>query len=105
MNNADDLAATRTAIEKYDQNIAQRVPSKAITSPAAPRSAPDPTLPTSADFAALRARLAVAGYSLARVFPADGGAPAFLVSRWNLLRELPNLDAVEQFLRQIGGRE
>jgi hypothetical protein len=53
-------------------------------------------------FSTLQARAALAGYELRRT--SDGsGKPAFQVSRWNLARVLPDLGAVEDFLRRSGG--
>lgn len=50
-------------------------------------------------FATLRARLALAGYSLNRSDVADGPR-AFYVGRWGMVRELPDLAAVCTFADQ-----
>lgn len=49
-------------------------------------------------FETLRARFALAGFSLIEL--ADG---SLLVSRWNFTRPLPDANAATQFLRYIGG--
>lgn len=49
-------------------------------------------------FATLKARYAMAGFSLIEL--ADG---SLLASRWNLTRPLPDAHAALQFLRRIGG--
>jgi hypothetical protein len=49
-------------------------------------------------FARLRTRLAANGYSLSEL--SCGG---FLIARWNLTRSAPDLRAVRQFLRAVGG--
>ena len=49
-------------------------------------------------FTTLRAKLALSGYSLLEL-SCDG----YLITRWNLTRPAPDLRAVGQFLRQIGG--
>lgn len=48
--------------------------------------------------ASLAAQCALAGLSLHEL--ADG---SFLVSRWNLIKPLPDLQAVRAFLRQVTG--
>jgi hypothetical protein len=52
-------------------------------------------------FATLRAKCALAGWSLIEPRPASQPA-AFLATRWGMARSLPDLDAVEAFLEQIG---
>ena len=52
-------------------------------------------------FATLRARLALAGWSLTRTDAGDGPV-TFHASRWGMLRELPDLAAVESFADQVG---
>ena len=49
-------------------------------------------------FATLRARLALEGWSLSE---ADRAA-TFHATRWGMFRELPDLAAVEAFARQVG---
>jgi len=56
------------------------------------------------DFASLRATAAARGYRLVRMFSTSSGAPSYYVSRWNLLRELPDLAAVEAFLDRASAR-
>ena len=51
-----------------------------------------------AHFASLRAKLGERGYSLSEL--SCGG---FLIARWNLTRNAPDLRAVGRFLRLIGG--
>ena len=53
-------------------------------------------------FASLAARFALAGHTLSRSNPADG-AGLYYAARWGMSRALPNLQAAEQFLGQIGG--
>lgn len=48
--------------------------------------------------ATLIAEAALRGFVVHRL--ADGG---FLACRWNLSRDLPDADALETFLRQVGG--
>ncbi|NMM10940.1 MAG: hypothetical protein HHJ16_11805 [Polaromonas sp.] len=54
-------------------------------------------------FATLAAGYALAGHALHRSDPNDG-AVTYWVERWGLVRYLPTIDAVRQFLEQIGGR-
>ncbi len=49
-------------------------------------------------FASLRAKLACSGYSLSEL--SCGG---FLIARWNLTRNAPDLRSVGHFLRLVGG--
>jgi len=51
-----------------------------------------------AHFGSLRAKLADKGYSLSEL--SCGG---FLIARWNLTKNAPDLRAVGRFLRLIGG--
>ena len=53
-------------------------------------------------FATLAARFALAGHTLTRINPADGGA-MYYAGRWGLSRALPDLQAAVHFLAQIGG--
>lgn len=55
-------------------------------------------------FATLAARLALAGYQLHAVLEADSNVSAYLVSRWNLARELDCIDAVERFADEVASR-
>lgn len=52
-------------------------------------------------FATLRAHLALKGYSLHRT-AADDGPVRFYVTRWSLVRELPDIAAVRAFAEQVG---
>jgi len=54
------------------------------------------------NFATLRARAALAGFELLEL--GDDGRRVFVLSRWNLTRELPDLDAVAAFLDRVQGR-
>lgn len=54
-------------------------------------------------FAKLREAFALQGHALHRSDPADGPV-SYWVERWGLFRYMPDLDAVEHFLRRIGGR-
>lgn len=58
---------------------------------------------TAKRFATLRARAAIAGVTLYAI-ENDHGAPRYIVSRWNLTRELSSLDAVERWLDLTTGR-
>jgi hypothetical protein len=53
--------------------------------------------------ATARAKLALVGGYQLHIIDAGHGRPAFLVSKWNLTRELADLDAVHAFIRQVGG--
>jgi len=75
------------------------MPTKAISSPAAPRSAPVPAQHPDADFVALRARAGRAGYSVMRTCRADG-TTIFVVSRWGMLREL-DVAALKSFVDRV----
>jgi hypothetical protein len=52
--------------------------------------------------ATARAKLALLGYQM-HVIDAGHGRSAFLVMRWDRSRELANLGAVNEFIRQVGG--
>lgn len=54
-------------------------------------------------FSSLRAEYALKGHSLHRTDPNDG-AVTYWAERWGLVRYLPTIDTVRQFLEQIGGR-
>ncbi len=54
-------------------------------------------------FSSLRAAYALKGHSLHRTDPSDG-AVTYWAERWGLVRYLPTIDTVRQFLEQIGGR-
>lgn len=72
-------------------------------SPAA-QPAPDAALsdPTQGKtFATLRARAALAGFTLCTMTETDGLC-FYLLSRWGMSRPLADLDAVAVFLRQVG---
>ena len=51
-------------------------------------------------FATLQAQLAMRGYTL-REWQCDG----YQIARWNLVKHAPDLKAVGQFLRSIGGAQ
>jgi hypothetical protein len=55
------------------------------------------------DFATLRAQFALRGHRLECTFHVDSKEPAYYAERWGQVRYLPTLDAVRQFLVQIGG--
>lgn len=52
-------------------------------------------------FSTLQARCALAGWALAEIV--DAGRSHYVAVRWGRSRELPNLEAVENFLRQVEG--
>ena len=54
-------------------------------------------------FTNLRAAFAMRGHTLHRTDPKDGPV-TFWAERWGLVRHLPTIDTVRQFLEQIGGR-
>lgn len=54
-------------------------------------------------FETFQAAFALRGHTLHRSDPADGPV-AYWAERWGLVRYLPTLDHVAQFLAQIGGR-
>ena len=51
--------------------------------------------------ATLRAQLALNGYSLTRTHGEDGPV-CFYVTRWGMVRELPDIAAVRAFAQQVG---
>lgn len=53
-------------------------------------------------FTTLVAQCALHGHALTRSNPSDGPV-TYYATRWGLVRNLPDLDAVATFLRQIGG--
>lgn len=55
-------------------------------------------------FASLRARAALAGFTLCAMTVTDGLC-LYLLSRWGLSRTLPDLAAVAVFLRLVGASE
>lgn len=61
--------------------------------------------PTGADtdkaFVTLRALLALKGYALSRT-QGDDGPVRFYVTRWGLVRELPDIGDVRAFAEQVG---
>jgi hypothetical protein len=61
-----------------------------------------PGLDTSKRLAILRARAALAGVTLYATTD-DHGQPCYIVSRWNLTRQLDDLDAAEQWLEKVSG--
>jgi len=54
-------------------------------------------------FATLRAELARRGYQL-HIVDAGNGSCCYLIARWDQIRELRDVAAVEQFVAQIGAR-
>lgn len=52
-------------------------------------------------FLTLRALLALTGYSLSRTAASDGRV-CFYVTRWGLVRELRDIEAVRAFAQQLG---
>lgn len=52
-------------------------------------------------FLTLRAQLALLGHALSRTDASDGPS-SYFVSRWGMVRELRDLDAVQRFARQVG---
>lgn len=56
------------------------------------------------EFATLRAQAALRGHELHRSNPADGPT-RYWASRWGMTRELPSIQDVRAFLRQIGTSE
>lgn len=53
------------------------------------------------EFSTLRAMLAMRGFELHTLSEADGGT-AYLVRRWSMTRELPDLPAVAAFAERAG---
>ena len=62
----------------------------------------DPNHIAEKTFSTMRARFALLGHCLYRVDAANVGS-VFLVTRWDIVRELPDIESVEQFYLQIGG--
>jgi hypothetical protein len=54
-------------------------------------------------FATMQARAALVGVSLVRSTD-DRGRPTFVASKWSMTRQLDSIEAVEQFLRLVGGQ-
>ena len=52
-------------------------------------------------FLTLRAHLALKGHALSRTH-SDDGPVRFYVTRWGLVRELPDIAAVRAFAEQVG---
>ena len=61
-------------------------------------------LPTGKTVATLRARAALAGWTLA-AFTEPDGQIAYTLCRWGMARTVPDLAAVALFLRQVGAPE
>lgn len=74
--------------------------SDACTAEAAPQACPT----EGKAFATLRARAALAGFTLGTMTETDGLC-FYLLSRWGMSRTLPDLASVVVFLRQIGAPE
>jgi hypothetical protein len=53
-------------------------------------------------FCTARAKLALLNHEL-HILSGDGGRAEFQVQRWGFSKVLPDMDAVEAFLRQVGG--
>ena len=60
------------------------------------------TIPTDKQYATLIARFAMAGHVLVQSNPAHGPVN-YYATRWGMAKMLPDLDAAEAFLIQIGG--
>ena len=60
-----------------------------------------PTAEADKEFSTLRAMLAMRGFELHTLSEADGGT-AYLVRRWSMTRELPDLPAVAAFAERAG---
>ena len=60
------------------------------------------TAATDKDFATLRAQFALRGHELHRAQAPDDRA-SYWTTRWGLTKPLADLEAVREFLRQIGG--
>lgn len=58
--------------------------------------------PIQKKLATLRARAALAGVSL-HTIENDHGETVYIVSKWNLTRELADLDALETWLNRVTG--
>lgn len=63
--------------------------------------APAAAEPVGKTFATLRARAALAGFTLGTMTETDG-LGFYLLSRWGMSRTLPDLGSVAVFLRQLG---
>ena len=61
-----------------------------------------PPLSHCSALAELQARAALIGWKLAILDP-DAVDDGFLLTRWNLSRELPDLEAVRAFLHRVSG--
>lgn len=55
-------------------------------------------------FTTLAAQLALQGHTLTRSNPNDGPV-TYYASRWGMVRQLPDLDAVGAFARMVGGAQ
>jgi len=58
--------------------------------------------PVDKRFATLQARAALAGAMLSRI-ETDDGSMAYVLTRWALTKQLPDLDAVEAWLARLQG--
>lgn len=58
--------------------------------------------PGDKEFSTLRAMAAMRGHQLHRSNPTDGPV-AYWATRWGIARELPTIEDVRAFVRQIGG--
>ena len=67
-------------------------------------AAPPACLTEGKAFATLRARAALAGFTLSVMTDADGLC-LYLVSRWGMSRTLPDLAGLVAFLRKVGAVE
>lgn len=83
-NNAPDLSAHGAQANTYLNSEA-----------AAARDQHDKAIQT------LQARAALAGFTL-HLIDTGAAGPAFMVSRWNLSRTLPDVASVESFLARAG---
>jgi hypothetical protein len=54
------------------------------------------------EFTTLQAQFALRGHTLTRTNASDG-SKSYFVSRWGMARHLPNLEARQRFLEQVGG--
>ena len=54
-------------------------------------------------FATLQAQFALLGHALSRTVASDGSTSYYAV-RWGMSRHLDSLDAIQIFLKQLGGR-
>ena len=79
--------------------------SAVASSDACTAEAARPACPTEGKaFATLRARAALAGFTLGTMTETDGLC-FYLLSRWGMSRTLPDLASVVVFLRQMGAPE